>query len=340
MNKYTYPEKRISSIDLSKLEWNKFLDERQLQEAQSKLAELYESLIMLEENLLKVEDRFPADLVLKITQIFDRFLSLIDSIEDKHEGSNEDDIVRNKKNALQNIRNFHRESFELGNSSQTRLLEFIAVTKGYQKDAPLNTKKYEQSIMSIVKDAESQKKRFDGIYSEFEKKLSESTVSDYAKVFETEVTKNGKRASLWMKVGIGSLIILIATIFIFVRYDVLPTEITNEFDSLIRYSISNAIVKLLIFSLEIYLLTFSAKQYSISKHQQVLNIHRQNALNSYKLFSESISSDDENSRNTLMIQIAKSIYENNQSTGFLNEKSQTSSPGIIELTKIIGKTPQ
>ena len=96
------------------------------------------------------------------------------------------------------------------------------------------------------------------------------------------------------------------------------------------------VTKVLVIAVVIFLMSFSFKQYSINKHLQTLNTQRQKALNSYKLFTTSISKDDTNSHNALMIQVAKAIYEP-QSTGFLNEKGQQVNSGLVEITKLIGQ---
>jgi hypothetical protein len=116
----------------------------------------------------------------------------------------------------------------------------------------------------------------------------------------------------------------------------LQTEIFNEAGKFIRYDFTALVTKILIIAVIIFLMSFSFKQYSVNRHLQTLNTQRQKALNSYKLFTESISKDDTNSHNALMIQVAKAIYEP-QSTGFLNEKGQQINSGIVELTKIIGQ---
>ena len=50
---------------------------------------------------------------------------------------------------------------------------------------------------------------------------------------------------------------------------------------------------------------------------------------------ESINKEDYESRNSLMLQLAKAIYEQT-STGYINDKNQGVNSGIIEITKMIG----
>lgn len=162
-------------------------------------------------------------------------------------------------------------------------------------------------------------------------------MSDYAIVFKNEADKHDKLAEKWLQRGIYLSIFFVILIIAVATLKILPTEYYTESGTFLRYNFSNLITKAIAIAVIIFLMSFSFKQYSINKHLQTLNTHRQNALNSYQLFTKSIVGDDTNSRNALMIQVAKAIYEHSQSTGFLNEKGQSVNSGIVELTKIIGK---
>ena len=91
----------------------------------------------------------------------------------------------------------------------------------------------------------------------------------------------------------------------------------------------------MIFAVQIFVISFSFRQYSINKHLSTINKHRQNGLNSFKLFVESINKEDYESRNSLMLQLAKAIYKKT-TTGYINDKNQGVNSGIIEITKMIG----
>ena len=56
-----------------------------------------------------------------------------------------------------------------------------------------------------------------------------------------------------------------------------------------------------------------------------------------KLFLESINKEDINTRNTLMLHLAKAIFEQTN-TGFISDKNDAINAGIIEITKMIGST--
>ena len=63
------------------------------------------------------------------------------------------------------------------------------------------------------------------------------------------------------------------------------------------------------------------------------NTHRQNALNSFELFSRSIPEGDNTIRQQLILEVAKTIYSPGQ-TGYLGGKEQIRT-GLPDFTKII-----
>jgi hypothetical protein len=62
--------------------------------------------------------------------------------------------------------------------------------------------------------------------------------------------------------------------------------------------------------------------------------YRQNGFNSYKLFIETVSKDDVETINNLMLQLAKAIYDQTI-TGYISDKNPNINSGIVEITKMI-----
>ena len=105
-----------------------------------------------------------------------------------------------------------------------------------------------------------------------------------------------------------------------------PTQITLEY-----------LRRLLIVSFLIYVVSFLIKQYSVQKHLQAVNKHRANTLNSYKLFIQSLENADSGTKQSLMVEIARAIYESGQ-TGYINSKDDSGGiPSILEITKMVNK---
>lgn len=154
------------------------------------------------------------------------------------------------------------------------------------------------------------------------------TIKNYAKIFENEAVKYSNWfgiAERWLILAFTLSIILL----VFFRYYAF-------FDSNKDIVSLSLITRFAFFSFLIYLTTFSFRQYSINKHLATVNKHRANALTSYKLFIETIGKEDTESRNALMMEVAKAIYEAGN-TGYLSAKKQNSSNpvSLINLIKDI-----
>ncbi len=163
---------------------------------------------------------------------------------------------------------------------------------------------------------------------EIRKIASSVSASNYASVFG-KASKKFKAASVWW------IIIGIIAIFgLFILAFLVPWETLLPVESASSYNISNIIIKSLLFGVVIFFIGFSFKQYSANKHNSVVNQQRQTAMNSYKLFLESIDEKDKAERYTLMKVLASAVYEH-VNTGFISEKNQPPKSGIVELTKLM-----
>lgn len=207
-----------------------------------------------------------------------------------------------------------------------------------------------------IQDVEEASKKYTEFKKEIEREITEirtleqtlrteatkETLSDYAEIFEKQARihsnfklKNKTKfspkfgaAERWLSIGI--ILIILLLIVLFIGKDIFNINYDDPTNSL-----PQIIQKIAVLAVLIYLIRFSLKQFSINKHLFTLNKHRENVLNSFKIFIASISKDDLSVRNTLMLSVAKAIYEQNKS-GYLNEKGDdNSSPSIIELTKLI-----
>lgn len=192
-----------------------------------------------------------------------------------------------------------------------------------------------KGIGGIVDEIKTKLASTESILDELQKKSSEKVASDYAQVFEKQADAYNLTSIIWLGVGFGFMAIFLILAFYYKIYDILPTEASIE--GIVKYNISNLTLKVIIVALQIFLISFSFKQYSINRHLTTLNRHRQNGFNSFKLFTESIGNDDVETRNALMLQLAKVIYENNN-TGFISAKGQDINSSFMELANMMKST--
>ncbi|MEI9921401.1 MAG: hypothetical protein WDO14_21840 [Bacteroidota bacterium] len=191
-------------------------------------------------------------------------------------------------------------------------------------------------VVGEVKDEAASAKN---IVDELRLNAASQTFRQYADVFNAEALKysnwNGAKGS---KIGASekwliTAILLTAAFGIFlsaiVVFDILAIDFTTQ------YWGSQLFTRVIIISIWIYLITFSFKQFTITRHLATVNRHRANALSSYNLFTESIDKTDTSSRNALMLQVAKAIYEPG-ATGYLSGNQQANT-SIVELTRLVSQ---
>lgn len=157
----------------------------------------------------------------------------------------------------------------------------------------------------------------------------EKSTEDYAAIFENLAKKNRISSMWWLVISMISV-----TVFcFFIPYEnkFIPVDATQGATVItLEY-----IKRLLIISFFIYIITFIVKQYSIKKHLETLNTHRQNTLNSYNLFLKSMGTAEQDVKNSLMVEVARAIYDSGQ-TGYINSKEDSNNnSSITEITKFI-----
>ena len=336
----------LRQINLYEIKPSGFVNESALSNTLEKLDRI-KSIVG---ELLTIQERveLPGEIAGKINQYKTEVLAFIYQIEKTEEGSS-DVIARKKDMVLKSINSYYAKCFSLRGQDSKGILEYYALAKSFDRITEEDLIKGFNSLKqgldvkvaqagSLIQELNQKSLEVDTIVKELKKKSSQQTVSDYAVVFGEEAVKYKRFARNWLWAGIAISILFIAFMFWSTTTNILRTEIINEETGhFIRYNFTNLASKVIIIAVIVFIMSFAFKQYSINRHLQTLSQHRQNALNSYKLLTASISGDDTSSRNTLMIQIAKAIYEHSQSTGFLNDKGQNVNSGIVELTKIIGK---
>jgi hypothetical protein len=180
------------------------------------------------------------------------------------------------------------------------------------------------------------------------KKAIEIGVEKYAEIFEIQAYEHSRlckkkgflnyafryrplgKAQWWMLYGLVFFILLIYASF----------KINDLFNFSNQTSFNPTVIvmiigrSLLISSL-IFLISFSFKQYRVNMHLYTLNKHRANTLKSFEYLTKSPERIDNNSYNSILMEVAKAIYESGQ-TGYINNSDSNSEmPSLVDLSKII-----
>lgn len=289
-------------------------------------------------NKTVMHQSIPPSLGGPLNGFIEEFINHINTIESSNPSIEVSKFLRNKTNAILAINTWAINLFNI--SSDNKFLQTCNTIINLGKEQiDIETSAIEKARLDLevlINETKKNQNRVHDILNELQEKASKTTVSKYAKVFESEAAEHKKNSKKWLMWGIISSIAL--ALFIICSYAFNWFSVISEDENArnrIFYSIPALVTKVIIISLGLYLISFCFKQYSVNKHLETTNKHRQNALNSYLLFTESIIGDDHNSRNNLMVQVAKAIYEHT-STGYLSSKQQeTNNSGIIEFTKFI-----
>lgn len=296
------------------------------------LKKLIDEMVEISEN-----KDLPKGLDQNLSRILQKFVSFAKRItEYSFDGDNN---FRERDKIVNEIRNYYEGIFSDDNNNQNNFLSTYNAIKNFGYDE-LNTLK---SQLSTFK--EKAKDKLDEVSEASETLKTEAskiTVSDYANIFEEQADKHSSfRFSPNFSIGaseknfIAGAIALIVFLCLIINIDFWqPTDATS-WETMLPFYLR----KFVILSILVFIIRFTFKQFMINKHLATLNKHRQNTLNSFRLFIESISSDDPSVKDLLLVEVSRAIYEQGK-TGFLNEsaKQDSNSPSIFELTKSVSKS--
>lgn len=329
MNK-TYDNFR--NIDVNKINPGNFVDKDRWTKSNNDLKQLKYFIDEMSRAANSNLD-IPDILVNRVKTYMSRFVDFVNRIQEEKKGQPAE-IATEKEQVLRELDGWFKECFEKVNNRQAELsfYETFNTLKNLEKD---NSIESSEEIKKLKESILQDKLSIDTILKELQKKTATVTMSDYAKIFEKESNSHNLGSWIWLAIGVLlSLLFLFLLIFTNL-YEKFPTEEILTDGLTVKYNISNLLVKLLMFAVQIFMISFSFKQYSISRHLQTINKHRQNGLDSFKLFVESINKEDTETRNSLMLQLAKAIYEQT-ATGYISDKNQNVNSGIVEITRMIG----
>lgn len=229
-------------------------------------------------------------------------------------------------------------------------------------------KRAEDAIKSISENANKQKVGFDKTIKDANRKLLEvesfsvdKVVEKYGPIFDNQAKRNRKFAFISLALFIFFCLLtfhFVSTYFIplldDIKHENESTRIVkhyadgswieksdfkegkNSSDDWI-YITCSMTTRLILLSILFILIKESLKNYNVNMHLYNLNKHRQNSLESFNTFTNSLNDDSKSIevRNVLIKEISKTIYSNNK-IGYLSEDKKTIDTNqIIEIFKAI-----
>lgn len=156
---------------------------------------------------------------------------------------------------------------------------------------------------------------FDRLKLEVQNQLTEKPISQYKAIFADQAKKYHKEAQNWLWIAIGT------TAVFFGAFYLLPTLLESGGPGWTGI-LQNLFAKGFLLS-PIYLwLNRSIKNYAAQKHLEVINTHRQNALETFDTFVAAAEGNRE-TRDAILLSATEAIFDANQ-TGYLSTKTSAS----------------
>ena len=161
----------------------------------------------------------------------------------------------------------------------------------------------------------ARQKEFAELKNKLEDELTKETVSKHKKIFAKQADEH-RRVSLKWLIATGVLIVAFGAVFYWL-FETLRLGGTEWVGVL-----QNVFTKGFLLTLIYFVLNRSIKNYSAQKHLEVVNRHRQNALDTFDDFFESAGNNPE-TRHAVLIAATDAIFDANQS-GYLSAKAKGS----------------
>ena len=162
---------------------------------------------------------------------------------------------------------------------------------------------------------QTRQENFDRLYIQLQNQLTEKPISQYKTIFSVQAKKHEKAASIWLIATVG-LSVVFAGILAWLFKDL--GSAANQLSTILP----NLFSKGFYISLVYLLLNRCIKNYTAEKHLEVINTHRQNALETVDPFLEATKENRE-TRDQILLAATKTIYDANQS-GYLSAKTSGS----------------
>ena len=341
----------LPSIDLDKIKPVGYENQNQLEFFNRTITSLRPIKDQLDRiYAVAIDTELPPQINGEVNNMILEFIGIVNDLE-KHKEANQSDLefLTLKDTLLKKINNQFIQSRVEPNPNNKFLFMYSAIMafKRERQDQDAldlarlksefgafigEAKQHNESRLAEIKQIEA---RSINVLSEIQQKAASTVVSKYAQVFKNESKTYAKTARNWFIAGIAICLATLLLLLAFFHYPSLEVteRIVSPEKTYYLYDYSKLISKFLIVSILLFLISYAFKKFSVYKHLETINRHRQNALNSYLILSESIVGEDPTTRNSLMLQVAKSIYEHTPTGLIPTRDGDTQAPEILEITK-------
>ena len=175
-----------------------------------------------------------------------------------------------------------------------------------------------QQTTEVLQKSEEKLEEIEQTHLKYQNQLTEKPISQYKAIFDAQAKKHGRNAWIWLGVT-GLLVIAFGGIFLWLLVELeKAVSSANQLTTIV----SSLFTKGFYLSLIFLILNRFIKNYAAEKHLEVINIHRQNALETFDAFVDAAEGNRE-TRDAVLLAATKAIFDANQS-GYLSTKSSSS----------------
>lgn len=204
-------------------------------------------------------------------------------------------------------------------------------------------KKYITEADEKVKELDEKLKSVDDLIEGAKRTAQKAEAQSFGDFFGDTSKENKERAQQAFWLMFLSVAVTAGASFLFLHNFEFDNKDGNFWGNFLETIYSqNLLLKIIFVSLGGFVIAHFSKVYSAEMHLYVLNIQRQNALNSHKQILNSVqatsSDNDLETQNAILLQVTKAIFDN-QITGYLKDQSNPAMPSgqILEITKTLQK---
>ena len=243
-------------------------------------------------------------------------------------GGRDENIKRQHDKLLQRIRGFceavKQSLFQIEAYLSSRRVEQLttqvndtlaALEEQYNTTISEKTDELLKFNKEARENEEKRQESFDQLYIQLQNQLTEKPISQYKTIFDNQAQKHRKSAQFWM--GMAAL----ATAA-FGGVFVLLSVILGSGGTQLTGILQNIFTKGFVLSPIYVWLNRSLKNHTAQKHLEIINVHRQNALETFDTFVAAAEGNRE-TRDAVLLAATKAIFDANQS-GYLSTKTSGS----------------
>lgn len=281
----------------------------------NRLIDIYKQLAV------EVLNALPNDFLTGIRQQADNDYNLFDQILKFEAGTPQS----NRDSLINRIINAYDSTFKILQPHISYSIRKSTDFDKLEREARAQVQSINDKVDEIQSQMEEKSQEANSILDTIRKVAAEQGVSQQAIYFKQEAEKYEEGATKWLKATIGLTTTLLAyAIFVLLihKCDWLKPENTYE-------TVQLTVSKILIFTAISFILGLSAKNFLASKHNAVVNKHRQNALLTYQALVK--AAGDEANSDIVLTEAAGCIFMP-QSTAFgKNENTDGKATSMLSI---------